>query len=158
MAIFDEDNVLKYDNSFKDSEDIKKNIIEELNPQSQNISKKDILLEFFKEWKGVKYKLGGYSKNGIDCSALVQKALGEKFDLEVPRDTRSQILLGKTIKKSELEVGDLVFFKTGRTRHVGIYIDEGKFIHASTKVGVTISKLDNEYFKKRYWKSQRVLD
>jgi cell wall-associated NlpC family hydrolase len=117
------------------------------------------LYEFYNEWKGVKYKLGGNSKSGIDCSALMQIAYKENFNLNLPRTTTNQAKLGKEIDKSELVAGDLIFFKTGRnSRHVGIYIENGKFIHASTKRGVTISKIDNIYFSKHYWKSQRVIN
>lgn len=116
------------------------------------------LFSFYKEWKGVRYRLGGQTKKGIDCSAFVQKVISEKFDIQLPRDTKSQALIGKPIKKSELKMGDLVFFKTGRTNHVGIYIENGKFMHASTKIGVTISELDNAYFKKHYWKAQRIFN
>ncbi|CAM3837313.1 NlpC/P60 family protein [Arcobacter cloacae] len=125
-------------------------------------SKKQVLnnelFDFYSQWEGVRYKLGGSNKSGIDCSGFIQKAFKEKFDLEMPRTTVSQSKIGKEIDKNELEVGDLVFFKTGRTNHVGIYIDNGKFMHASTKIGVTISDLQNEYFKKSYWKAQRVID
>ena len=116
------------------------------------------LFDFYSKWEGVRYKLGGESKNGIDCSAFIQKAFKEKFDLEMPRTTLMQANVGKEIKKNELEIGDLVFFKTGKTKHVGIYIDNGKFMHASTKIGVTISDLDNDYFNKNYWKAQRIID
>ncbi len=116
------------------------------------------LFDFYSKWEGVRYKLGGESKKGIDCSAFIQKAFKEKFDLEMPRTTLMQANVGKSIKKDELEIGDLVFFKTGKTKHVGIYIDNGKFMHASTKTGVTISDLDNDYFNKNYWKAQRIID
>ncbi|WP_418186272.1 NlpC/P60 family protein [Aliarcobacter vitoriensis] len=117
----------------------------------------DKLFSFYDEWKGTKYRIGGYSKKGIDCSGFVQKALAEKFNLQLPRDTRSQVQVGKTVKKSDLQMGDLVFFHTGKTKHVGIYIEDGKFMHSSTKIGVTISELDNVYFKNRYWTAKRVL-
>ncbi|BAK74469.1 MAG: NlpC/P60 family protein [Arcobacter sp.] len=116
------------------------------------------LFDFYSKWEGVRYKLGGESKKGIDCSAFIQKAFKEKFDLEMPRTTLLQAKVGKEIKKNELEIGDLVFFKTGKSKHVGIYIDNGKFMHASTKIGVTISDLDNDYFSKNYWKAQRIID
>jgi cell wall-associated NlpC family hydrolase len=116
------------------------------------------LYDFYSQWEGVKYKLGGESKKGIDCSAFIQKAFKEKFDLEMPRTTILQAKVGKEISKDELKVGDLVFFHTGRTKHVGIYMEDGKFIHASTKDGVTISKLDNSYFARNYWKAQRIMD
>lgn len=116
------------------------------------------LFDFYSEWEGVGYKLGGDSKNGIDCSAFIQKAFSEKFYLSMPRTTTMQSEVGKQIDKNELLGGDLVFFKTGETNHVGIYLEDGKFIHASTKNGVTISDLDNSYFRQAYWKAQRVID
>jgi cell wall-associated NlpC family hydrolase len=65
--------------------------------------------------------------------------------------------LGKKVSQNNLKPGDLVFFKTGLfSRHVGIYLDKRKFLHASTSVGVTISSLDNQYWKKNYWKSVRI--
>jgi len=127
-------------------------------PESEEETIKDKLYSFYDEWKGVKYKFGGYSKIGIDCSAFVQKALAEQFNLQLPRSTIFQVKVGQTIKKDDLQIGDLIFFKTGRTNHVGIYIEDGKFMHTSRKYGVTISKLDNAYFKKRYWTAKRVLD
>ena len=116
------------------------------------------LFDFYSEWEGVEYKLGGDSKNGIDCSGFIQKAFKEKFDLTMPRTTTLQSEVGKEIDKNELKSGDLVFFKTGEINHVGIYLEDGMFIHASTKIGVTISELDNSYFSKSYWKAQRVID
>lgn len=116
------------------------------------------LLDFYSEWEGVEYKLGGDSKNGIDCSGFTQKAFKEKFNLTMPRTTTMQSQVGKEIDKSELKSGDLVFFKIGDINHVGIYLENGMFIHASTKTGVTISELDNSYFSKSYWKAQRVID
>ena len=116
------------------------------------------LLDFYSEWEGVEYKLGGDSKNGIDCSGFTQKAFKEKFNMSMPRTTTMQSQVGKEIDKSELKSGDLVFFKTGDINHVGIYLENGMFIHASTKTGVTISELDNSYFSKSYWKAQRVID
>ena len=113
----------------------------------------------YKDWKGVKYKYGGSSKNGIDCSAFVQKTFKEKLNIKIPRTTALQSKIGKEVSKSELEMGDLIFFKTGyNSRHVGIYLEGGKFMHASTKRGVTISRLDNIYYKNHFWKIKRVLD
>ena len=125
---------------------------------SKQVKINNNLFDFYNNWEGVRYKMGGTSKNGIDCSGFVQKALKEKFNLTLPRSTGEQARIGKPIKKSELQMGDLVFFKTGRTNHVGIYIEDGKFMHASTKIGVTISELDSDYFKNSYWKAQRIFN
>lgn len=116
------------------------------------------LYDFYTKWEGVKYKLGGETKNGIDCSGFTRKAFEEKFALEMPRTATLQSQVGKEVNKDELEMGDLVFFHTGKTKHVGIYIENGKFMHASTKIGVTISDLDNSYFVKNYWKAQRIIE
>ena len=137
-----------------------KNILEEQKEES-TLEQEDlnqVLMDFYKEWKNVKYKYGGNSKKGIDCSAFTQRIFKEKFDLEIPRTTLTQVKIGKPIKKSELETGDLVFFKTGvRDRHVGVYMGNGKFMHASIK-GVKFTKLDKPYYKRKYWTSRRVFN
>lgn len=116
------------------------------------------LIEFYKNWSGVKYEYGGNSKNGIDCSSFIQKAYEDNFDIALPRTTDLQAKAGIEINKSQLEIGDLVFFKTSSSsNHVGIYLEDGKFMHASTTIGVTISYLDNVYFDKYYWKAQRII-
>jgi probable lipoprotein NlpC len=75
----------------------------------------------------------------------------------LPRSTGFQAELGENIGKSQLRAGDLVFFKTGRTvRHVGVYLEDGRFLHASTSQGVMISGLDESYWKSAYWKAKRL--
>lgn len=124
----------------------------------KNSSNNNKLYSFYKEWRGVKYRYGGESKRGVDCSSLIQKAYKQSYNIALPRTTKQQAKVGKQIKKSQLKTGDLIFFKTGKkSRHVGIYMKNGKFFHASTKKGVTISRLDNIYFSRHYWKSVRVL-
>ena len=109
------------------------------------------------EWEGVRYRLGGLNKNGIDCSGFVYLTYKSKMGLRLPRTTRQQSRLGKEIQKHELNAGDLVFFRTGPTsKHVGIYLEKNKFLHVSQKKGVTISRLDNVYWNAKYWKSVRV--
>lgn len=132
-------------NIFEDSEEYK--------------NRHEALNKYYKEWKGVKYKYGGSSKRGVDCSAFVQNAFKNGLNIKIPRTTALQSKTGKTISKVDLKMGDLVFFRTGRkSRHVGIYLDGGKFMHASTSKGVTISRLDNVYFNRHFWKIQRVID
>lgn len=109
------------------------------------------------KWKGVKYKLGGLSKNGIDCSGFVYLTYLELFGIQLPRSTNSQSQIGKKIQTDKLCSGDLVFFKTGRKiMHVGIYLENNSFLHASTKKGVMISRLDDPYWKSKYWQTKRV--
>jgi len=141
------------------SASLQKTIIQNKQIKENKIKNFKNFSKFYKEWKGVKYKFGGNSKSGIDCSAFIQKAYKKTHNIKIPRTTLLQSRKGKRIRKSQLQLGDLVFFKTGKnSRHVGIYMENGKFMHASTKKGVTISKLDNKYFNKHYWKSQRILD
>lgn len=114
--------------------------------------------EFF-HWKGTPYRLGGDSKRGIDCSALVKNVYRDSFNLTLPRTTETQVKKGYLVYKDQLQVGDLVFFKTGwSTRHVGIYMGNNQFMHASTSKGVITSSLDNVYWKEKYWQARRILD
>ena len=120
--------------------------------------KTQAFMDFYNEYKNVKYKFGGDSKKGIDCSAFTQKVYKEKFGIDISRTTRSQVNEGIEVKKSELIPGDLVFFKTGKTdRHVGIYVGNGDFLHASIK-GVKFTKLDKPFYKKNYWTSRRIIE
>ncbi|MDE3272546.1 NlpC/P60 family protein [Pseudoalteromonas sp. G4] len=109
------------------------------------------------EWQGVPYKLGGTSKKGIDCSAFVQKTFIDRFGFLLPRTTLQQAQFGTAISKDKLQAGDLIFFKTGfRSYHVGMYIENHQFLHASTSQGVTLSSLKNSYWQKAYWQARRI--
>jgi len=111
----------------------------------------------YQQWKGTPYAYGGMSKEGIDCSAFVYLTFRDRFGIKLPRDTFHQARTGKEIDQKHLKSGDLVFFQVDtNTRHVGIYLDQGRFMHVSFKNGVTVSSLDNRYWVKRYWKSIRV--
>ncbi|WP_418357785.1 NlpC/P60 family protein [Shewanella basaltis] len=115
------------------------------------------LLSFHDQWKGTPYRLGGLSRNGIDCSGFVYLAYLDIVGEKLPRSVNAQRTLGKDVPRHQLDIGDLVFFKTGRTtRHVGIYMGQDKFLHASTKKGVKISSLNNVYWKPRYWFAKRL--
>lgn len=106
------------------------------------------------------YKYGGTSENGIDCSAFTQKVFQRSLELQIPRSTREQFEIGEKITKDDdLNFGDLVFFKTKRRSspsHVGIYIGENKFMHASRKKGVIVSSLDEKYWTPRFIGARRL--
>lgn len=116
------------------------------------------LLSEYSDWKGTRYLFGGTSKSGIDCSALLQHIFNSQFNLKIPRTTAQQHKLGQPISKNQLKAGDLIFFKTGSARrHVGIYVGDSKFLHASASKGVTITDINHQYWRAKYWKSKRVL-
>ncbi|BET97718.1 bifunctional murein DD-endopeptidase/murein LD-carboxypeptidase [Xenorhabdus taiwanensis] len=125
------------------------------------VNKLDIkskILNQYADWKGVAYRLGGNTKRGIDCSAFVQRTFHDQFGMELPRSTFEQQNIGQTVSRSKLRAGDLVLFKTGiHRRHVGIYIGNNQFVHASTSNGVIVSKLTDIYWSKRYYGARRVL-
>ncbi|KLV08114.1 hypothetical protein ABT57_14945 [Photobacterium ganghwense] len=111
----------------------------------------------YREWRGTPYRLGGSTRRGIDCSAFVQVGFANVMKVNLPRTTEEQVRRGKWVDISDLKKGDLVFFKTGRRlRHVGIYLGESRFLHASTSQGVTISNLNNPYWRSVYWQARRI--
>ncbi|SMB78648.1 spr peptidase. Cysteine peptidase. MEROPS family C40 [Pasteurella testudinis DSM 23072] len=114
------------------------------------------LHEFYNNWQGVRYRMGGTTKKGIDCSAFVLNAFDRAFGMVMPRSTAEQRHVGKKINKSELEFGDLVFFR--KNNHIGIYIGNNQFIHASTSQGVTTSSLSESYWARNYTQSRRVIN
>jgi cell wall-associated NlpC family hydrolase len=116
------------------------------------------LFSFIDSWYGTPYRYGGFSKDGVDCSAFTQAMMSNIYEVSVPRISAEQFNQSKRISRKELKEGDLVFFKTsGRTiSHVGIYLRNNKFVHASTSAGVMISDLDEDYFSRRYAGSGRV--
>ena len=118
---------------------------------------KQILNQQYKDWSHVQHRMGGLSKKGIDCSGLVYQTYRTKFGFDMPRSTEYQSKVGRSVQQGQLRAGDMVFFKTGiTTRHVGMYIDKGNFLHASSSKGVMISNLQDPYWTSAYWKARRV--
>ena len=118
---------------------------------------KQILNQQYNDWRNVRHRMGGTTKNGIDCSGLVYQTYRTKLGINMPRSTDYQSKTGRAITQEQLKAGDLVFFKTGIfSRHVGMYIDEGNFLHVSTRKGVMISNLQDPYWSDTYWKANRV--
>ena len=122
-----------------------------------NPEERSLLVRVVKTFLGVPYKLGGSTLKGIDCSAFVRK-IYEIFNIELPRTTREQFSIGKKIGKEQLEEGDLVFFRRqGNSSHVGIYIGDNQFVHASShNRQVKIDHLDAPYYSKRFLRGVRV--
>ncbi len=109
------------------------------------------LYNFIEQWWGAPYRYGGATRDGIDCSAYSGTLVHNIYGITLPRTARSQYDECYKLKKSELQEGDLVFFRTRRgVSHVGVYLGNGYFTHASTSSGVVISNLEEEYYNKRY--------
>lgn len=111
------------------------------------------------EWAGTPYVLGGKSRKGVDCSGFVQKTFFDRFNITLPRTTKDQAKYGKLVRKEDIQTGDLIFFKTGRGPngyHVGIYVKDDKFLHASTKGGVIYSSMSSPFWNKTFWQVRRI--
>ncbi|MBX9445134.1 bifunctional murein DD-endopeptidase/murein LD-carboxypeptidase [Dickeya chrysanthemi] len=131
---------------------------DEFEAMVRNVEVKSRLLEQYASWKGVRYRLGGDSRKGIDCSGFVQRTFREQFGMDLPRSSYEQKDIGVQIQRNKLRPGDLVVFHAGSTgRHMGIYLGNQQFVHASTSIGVTISSMDDNYWKPRYREARRVL-
>ncbi|MDF2518923.1 MAG: glycoside hydrolase, partial [Sphingobacterium sp.] len=116
------------------------------------------LYQFVYEWLGTPYRLGGDSKRGIDCSKFSYELYDKVFNTSLGYNSRNQYSQVKTVAKNELKAGDLVFFKI-RSRsitHVGVYIGDNKFAHASSSKGVMISNLDEPYWRRYYYNGGRL--
>lgn len=113
------------------------------------------------EWLGVRYRWGGASKRGIDCSALIQSIYRDVYNIELARTVYAMFKSNKmiSVKRSDLQEGDLLFFRTRgkRVSHIGIYLKNNKFVHAIRKKGVIVSDLRKRYYKKRFISGKRVV-
>ena len=125
-------------------------------PQADNIERR--ILDQYQRWKGMRHQLGGTGSRGIDCSGFVKAVYRDAFNINLPRTTKAQVHQGKSVARHELQPGDLVFFRPpGYPRHVGIYLNQSKFVHASKSKGVTISKIDKYFWEKYFWTARRII-
>ncbi len=109
------------------------------------------LIEYIDEWMGTRYCMGGSTKNCIDCSAFTQIFFTTMYGLSLPRTAREQYNFSDKISRTEMQEGDLLFFNTkGGISHVGIYLQNNKFVHAGSSEGVTISDVFEPYWVKRF--------
>lgn len=138
---------------------------QEAPPATQATGLATSLLEEAKRFLGTPYRHGGRSPRGFDCSGFVGFVF-ESYGIRLPRASVHQAREGESVDLSEIQAGDLLFFKTRgrkhRISHVGIYLGEGQFIHAGAWGGrksrcVKISDLDGSYYVQRLASARRVL-
>lgn len=145
---------------YADKDDVYNNLLKLTGNSSIPASLSTKILSEAVGYLNTPYKYGGTSERGIDCSAFTQKVFQRSLELQIPRSTREQFQIGEKITKNdELNFGDLVFFKTKKRSspsHVGIYIGDNKFMHASRKKGVMVSSLDEKYWTPRYIGARRL--
>lgn len=138
--------------------ELSEEIIEELEEETFNII--DYALQFL----GTRYKYGGTTPEGMDCSGLVYTSFLSS-DITLPRSSRDMALIGEELNLEQIKIGDLLFFKTDRRKkninHVGLVVEmanEGiMFIHSSTSRGVIISRLDENYWREHFVMARRIL-
>lgn len=116
------------------------------------------LYEAVNSWLGVPYRYGGNDRTGIDCSAFVGTIYRQVYNVSLHRTANDMLKDVKLITRAQLKEGDLVFFtnSNGKVSHVGIYLKDGLFAHSSTSNGVSVSRLDDTYWSKHFYRGGRV--
>ena len=121
-----------------------------LNREVESLSNNS-LFKFIDEWWQTHYRYGGTTRAGIDCSAFSGLLLSTVYAIKLPRTAREQYRACLKIDKENMQEGDMVFFNTrGGVSHVGVYLGDGYFVHASVSNGVTISSLDDDYYRRKF--------
>ncbi len=131
----------------------------EKNPAIKPLDQSKMMREISK-YMGVPYVLGGMSPDGLDCSGYTTLVYKNAMGIPLARSASAQAKQGRPVKFEELKFGDLVFFNTtGQAdSHVGIYLGDDLFAHASVTLGVTISSLQSFYYQKRYEEARRIVE
>ena len=116
------------------------------------------LYSFIDQWYGAAYKYGGKSMQGVDCSGFASILYKEIYNKEISGSSENIFDKCNSLQKDELKEGDFVFFKIDHDKisHVGVYLQNNKFVHATTKAGVIISDLNEDYYKKYYFSGGRL--
>lgn len=126
---------------------------------ASSYSMSEMVVSYSKEYLGVPYVFGSSSSKSFDCSGFTMYVY-KKVGISLPHSAKGQASMGTRVSKSELKPGDLVFFQTYTSgiSHVGIYIGDGKFIHASSGAGhVVVTNLSDSYYTSRYRGATRLI-
>lgn len=129
-----------------------------LNREVESLSNNS-LFTFINDWWSTRYRYGGTTRKGIDCSAFVGLLINTVYSFKLPRTAREQYAVTKRIPLKDMMEGDLVFFNTtGGVSHVGVYLGGGFFTHSSCSQGVTISSLTDGYYKNKFIGGGRIVN
>jgi len=118
------------------------------------------LMQTLASWVGTPYRHAGYSEKGIDCSGFVSKIYHDVYGIKLTHSSCGMISeMKERIKKTDLQTGDILFFKIHgrRISHVGIYLKDGYFIHASISSGIMVDNLSAPYYARHYYTAGRVI-
>ena len=117
-----------------------------------------VLYRFIDEWYGAPYKYGGKSKGGVDCSGFTTILYAQVYKKTISGSSSSLFSQCNPVSEKNLEEGNLVFFKinSDKVSHVGVYLKNHRFVHASTHKGVIISSLEEDYYKKYFYKGGKM--
>ncbi len=118
------------------------------------------LFKDVRQYFGIRYRFGGTTPAGFDCSGFVRFMFGKIFNMQLPRSSGEMAAIGRKVDRSDLRPGDLVLFRNARNRisHVGIFVGNGVFVHSSTSKGITKDRLSENYYERRFATGIRILD
>jgi lipoprotein Spr len=141
-----------------DQESLAKDYMSQIMGVALNATSNVKLFQFVYDWIGTPYRFGGSSKKGIDCSAFTKELYEKVFDLDIKRNSRDIFSMVTPVAKDDLKQGDLVFFKihSRSISHVGIYLGDGRFAHASSR-GVAINNISDSYYSRYFYRGGRML-
>lgn len=145
------------ENKSQNSDHVRTKYAEYLATDPANI-KNVRLYEFIDDWYGVPYRYGGIDRQGVDCSGFVQQLYTQVYQRTVPRTTSEMAKQVKSVSKGKLQEGDIVFFDISgkKNAHMGVYLQNDRFVHASSSKGVIISTLNNPYYQRAYSKGGKI--